>query len=213
MKISILGNGSVGRSLATLLAQNGVTVHLGARSHGNHSHPEGVLPCTLEDACAASSIIATALPWSLGGEPISLSVLRSLNLAGKIVIDMTNPLHADWSPLQLGEGNSAGQETARALPGSKVVKAFNTIFADMMNQERIASLPVKPVGFLCGDNPDAKSQVGSLLTAAGFEPLDAGGIEAAFYLEQMAHLNIRFALSRENGTLGAFSYHCADPLT
>ncbi|MEM8867919.1 MAG: hypothetical protein AAGC73_06595 [Verrucomicrobiota bacterium] len=147
------------------------------------------------------------MPWSVNGEQISLPVLTQLALAEKVVIDMTNPLNADWSPLSLGADNSAGEETAKALPESYVVKAFNTIFADMMAPEKLASLAVKPAGFYCGNDVAAKAKVSQLLATAGFDPIDAGSIGGARYLEQMAHLNIRLALSVENGTQAAFSYH------
>ncbi len=206
MKVSILGNGSVGRNLSSLLAGKGVEVHLGARRHQDQSVSEGVILTSLEEAAAASEIVACALPWSHNGIQVSINVLQSLDLKGKIVIDMSNPLQADWSPILLGEQNSAGQETARALRGCRVIKAFNTIFADMMDEKRIGSLAVKPAGLFCGDDSDAKAEVGSVISVAGFDPVDVGGIEAAFYLEQVAHLNIRLALGREQGTLAALAY-------
>lgn len=56
-------------------------------------------------------------------------------LANKIVVDATNPLNTDWSPLLMGEDSSAGEEVAKLLRKCKVVKAFNTIFADMMKKD------------------------------------------------------------------------------
>ncbi|MEM9400203.1 MAG: hypothetical protein AAF984_08330, partial [Verrucomicrobiota bacterium] len=111
------------------------------------------------------------------------------------------------SPLSLGLENSAGEETAKALPNSYIVKAFNTIFADMMNADKLDTLTVKPAGFYCGNNESAKAQVKKLIATSGFDPIDAGGIDSSRYLEQMAHLNIRLALSVENGTQAFFSYH------
>ncbi|MEM7601158.1 MAG: hypothetical protein AAF357_07040 [Verrucomicrobiota bacterium] len=119
---------------------------------------------------------------------------------------MTNPLNSDWSPLHLGQENSAGEITAAALPGSRVVKAFNTVFADMMDAKKIAALPLRPLGLFCGESAQAKSVVASLLESVRFSAVDAGGITSARYLEQVAHLNIQLAVGQGGGTNAAFAY-------
>ncbi|NJO40456.1 MAG: hypothetical protein HC865_07275 [Cyanobacteria bacterium RU_5_0] len=122
----------------------------------------------------------------------------------KVVIDSTNPLNADWSPKLLGQENSASEEISRLLPEAYVVKAFNTIFADVMNE------PVKDgqaiTAFIAGDNDEAKQKVIALARTIGYAPIDTGPLYTARYLESMAHLNIQLAVGQDGGTNAAFIY-------
>ncbi len=205
--MTILGNGSVGVKIANMLAHFGYVVALGSRRVRTEGLSDSVRAMTLQDAANASDTILSALPWSLEGTQISVDVLRSLKgLEGKTIVDMTNPLNADWSPLSLGEESSAGEITAAALPASYVVKAFNTVFADMMDSAKIAALPVRPLGLLCGESAEAKATVAQVLERIGFAAVDAGGIASARYLEQMAHLNIQLAVGQGGGTGAALAY-------
>jgi len=125
-------------------------------------------------------------------------------MQGKIVIDSTNPLNADWSPKLLGQENSASEEISRLLPEAYVVKAFNTIFADVMNE------PVKDgrviTAFIAGDNDEAKQKIIALASDIGYAPIDIGCLYTARYLESMAHLNIQIAIGQGGGTNAAFIY-------
>jgi predicted dinucleotide-binding enzyme len=133
--------------------------------------------------------------------------LKSLRgLDGKIVIDATNPLFEDWSPLLLGEENSAGEEVQKALPQTLVVKAFNTVFADVMKVIDLTGLRPQVTGFYCGDHRDAKTVVAKLLERLGFEARDVGALSSARWLEAMAHLNIRIAVGLKGGTNAYFTY-------
>ncbi len=183
--ISILGTGNVGGSLGNLFSHHGFKVTWGARDPEKAAATlgHGSRVVSFADAAQPSDIVIVAIPWTN-----ALDVLKSLPaLDGKIIIDATNPLNADWSPLLLGQEISAGEEIQRALPRCRVVKAFNTIFADMMTPERIA--------FYSSDDPAAKSSVWELLSAIGLHPEDAGALSSARWLEGMAHLNIRIAVT------------------
>jgi len=99
-------------------------------------------------------------------------------LAGKILVDITNPFNADGSGLVTSPGSSVSQQIAAAAPeGAHVVKALNTIFGHVL----IRDMPLD--AFFAGDSAEAKAQVAALLQSLGFRPLDAGGLEMAHALE------------------------------
>lgn len=124
-------------------------------------------------------------------------------LAGKIVVHATNPVAGDWSPLLLGQENSAGEEVARFLPHSRVVKAFNSIFADVMTPDGPVHHGQRVTRFVAGGASDACRIVAELAKAAGFAPVTAGPLRLERHLEALAHLNIAVALSGR-GTNAAF---------
>lgn len=196
MKVAIFGTGNVGSRLAELIRAANHEVLLCGRSgsDGKHTFAEG----------AAADMIMLAIPYAAAADVLAP---LAVELAGKIVIDCTNPLQDDWSPLLLGEQNSAGETLARLLPQSRIVKAFNTIFADVMTPERQsrAGLPIS--AFVAGDDAAARMQVGMLAADIGFLPVDVGPLSMARYLEAMAHLNIQIAIGQGGGTDAAFIYH------
>lgn len=196
-KIGIIGNGSVGTRLAALMREAGHDVVVGQRT-ASEAEPG------YEDAARHGQIVVLAIPFVATADV--LAPLRS-TLGGKIVIDATNPLAADWSPMRLGEDNSGGEETQRRLPDAHVVKAFNTIFADAMYTRPDTSRAAQTAGFLCGDNAEARATVADMIASIGFAPIDTGPLRCARYLEAMAHLNIQIAVGMKGGTGAVFGYH------
>ncbi|NJR59888.1 MAG: NADPH-dependent F420 reductase [Cyanobacteria bacterium CRU_2_1] len=199
MKIAILGFGNVGKQFANLFSQAGHEVVIGLRSVSSQELPYP--SATFQEAAAVADIVAIAIPFTACAD-----VLPELAEATKekVVIDSTNPLNADWSPKLLGQENSASEEISRLLPEAYVVKAFNTIFADVMNE------PVKDgqaiTAFIAGDNDEAKQKVIALARTIGYAPIDTGPLYTARYLESMAHLNIQLAVGQDGGTNAAFIY-------
>lgn len=199
MKSVILGTGNLGRRLHQLLVAAGQDATLCARqaAAGRPSYAEGIVDADLVILAIPYFALAEVLP------PLAEALL------GKVVVDCTNPLNEDWSPRLLRQENSAGEEVARLLPQSRVVKAFNTVFADVMAAERLNRSGQKVTAFIAGDDALAKDAVTALAAAAGMAPLDAGPLRAARYLEAMAHLNIQIAVGQGGGTNAAFLYHQA----
>lgn len=197
MKVSIFGRGSVGTKLTNLFAEAGYDVAVCAREAS-----EGVL--NFKDGATIADMIVVAIPY-VAAE----SVLSSLKeeLKSKVVIDATNPLNDDWSPLLLGQETSAGEEIAKLVPNSFVVKAFNTIFADVMSKECHDRDGQKITAFIAGDDEEAKNKVLEVAERMGFSPLNVGPITMSRYLEAMAHLNINIAVGQGGGTSAAFVYH------
>lgn len=197
MNIAILGAGNVGRNLHSLLTAGGLQVHICSRSPNS-----GEL--TFSEGISQADVVVLAVPYQALAE-----LLPSLEsqLQGKVVIDCTNPLNPDWSPLLLGQENSAGEEVARLLPMSKVVKAFNTVFADVMTTDRVRRGGLRATAFVAGDDAAAKRTVTELAILSGLDPLDVGPLHMSRYLEAMAHLNIQIAVGQGGGTNAAFLYH------
>src|SRR5690606_36734228 len=111
----------------------------------------------------------------------ALEALKALDLAGKTVVDMTNPVTADFSGLRLGHTTSAAEELQQAAPGARVVKAFNTIFASLFGVPRAATADV-PV-FVAGNDEAAVNAVATLAQDVGFSVEKTGGVDGARLLE------------------------------
>lgn len=201
MKLCIIGHGSVGKNLAALAAHSGLEVAIGVRNPVNVVGEPVV--STIEDSIAGADVVMLAVPFRVCHE--LLPPLAQL-LAGKVVIDATNPLNEDWSPLELSSGTSAAEEIAALVPQSLVVKAFNTVFADIMVTARLDRGGRRTTAFLAGNDEGPKRSVASMASAMGFDPLDVGPLKQARYLEAMAHLNIGIAVGQQGGTNAAFLY-------
>jgi len=195
MKISFIGAGNVATSLGKLFSQAGHLVKFGVRTPTAEQ-------LSISDACQFGEIVCFAIPY---GGLNDLLIAHQTVLKDKVVVDITNPINIkDWSPLFLGE-DSGGEQTARLLPASKVVKAFNTIFADVMQSEKQSFDGQKLTTFIASNDTEAAEVIRKLAEEAGFHGLVVGKIEHARHLEAMAHLNIAIALGG-GGTEAGFNY-------
>lgn len=204
MKIGLVGGGNVGRRLAALWQGAGHEVAVGVRGGEGPGPDAGYRVVPVAAAIADAPVVVLALPFAALAD--ALPPLAAA-LAGKVVVDATNPVKPDWSPLLLGEANSGGEVVARLLPGARVVKAFNTVFADVMTPARLVREGGRVTAFIAGDHGDANGLVTRLAADAGFAPLVVGPLAHARYLEAMAHLNIALAVGGGGGTNAAFVYH------
>ena len=191
MKIGILGTGDVGQSLAKGLISLGHEVMLGSRESGGEKLTKalasvggGARGGTFAEAAAFGEMVALCC---LGAAIESvLGLAGGTNLAGKVLIDATNPL--DFSrgfPPRLSsmEDGSAGQMVQRLAPGARVVKAFNTAGNATYVHPSYEGGP--PDMFICGDDDTAKAAVAEICKSFGWGVIDLGGIEASHYLEVM----------------------------
>ena len=191
MKIGILGTGDVGQSLAKGLIGLGHEVMIGSREAGGEKLSKAVAAVgggarggTFAEAAAFGEMVALCC---LGAAIESvLGLAGPKNLAGKVLIDATNPL--DFSrgfPPRLAsmEDGSAGQTVQRLAPGARVVKAFNTAGNATYVNPSYEGGP--PDMFICGDDDDAKAAVAEICKGFGWGVIDLGGIEASHYLEVM----------------------------
>jgi 8-hydroxy-5-deazaflavin:NADPH oxidoreductase len=195
MNISFTGAGKVATGLGNLFSNAGHAVKYGVQNPADNQ-------LSVSDAISFGEVICFAIPFSAMNEVLTANKEA---LKGKIVADITNPVNAaGWSPLYLGE-DSGGEQTARLLPESRVVKAFNTIFADVMKPGKQIFENQKLTAFIASDDAAAANTVKKLADDAGFSGFIAGDIKNARYLEGMAHLNIAMA-SGGGGTDAGFAY-------
>ena len=191
-RIAVLGGGNVGRTLGEGWAKAGHEVLYGSR------HPEGDDQKTHAEASAWANVVVLATPYSAIAETLTAAG----DLTGKVLVDCTNPIAADFSGLSVGHTSSAGEEVAALAPGAHVVKAFNTVgfnvMADPLFGTEAASM------LIAGDAPEAKATVATLAADLGFEAVDAGPLNQSRLLEPMAWLWITMALKYGHGREIAF---------
>jgi 8-hydroxy-5-deazaflavin:NADPH oxidoreductase len=218
MRIAILGTGIVGTTLGTALVRGGHQVTLGARERGNPKAAEwaaaagpGAAAGSFADAAAAGDVVfnCTAGVASLD----ALAAAGRASLAGKILIDVANPLDfsAGMPPsFTVCNTDSLGERIQQAFPETRVVKALNTIAAALMVAP--AQLPGPHHLFLCGDDDGAKARVAAWLTDwFGWPPeslVDVGPIAAARGTEMFLAFWLRLML-----TLGTVHFSVGLALT
>lgn len=197
MKIGILGTGDVGQALGIGFAKLGHEVKMGSRDPNQEKVKAWVNKAgaktsagTFAEAAAYGELAVLCTIWT--GAENAIRLAGPDHLAGKVVIDTTNPL--DFSAgippkLSVGHTDSAGEQVQRWLPNSRVVKAFNIVGSAHMFKPEFSGGP--PDMFICGDDDQAKATVTDLLQAFGWSVIDIGGIECARYLEPLAMVWIR----------------------
>ena len=205
MKIAVLGTGGVGAALGTRWAKLGHQVIYGSREPTSEKVQalvarggSGASAARGLDAIAASEAIAFAVPWPAA--QITLELLG--DLGGRVLIDCTNPLKPDLSGIELGYTTSAAEQIAAWAPSARVVKAFNTASTKVMNDPSFGDH--RATMFYCGDDVEAKSMVRQLIADLEFEPVDAGPLASARYLEPLAMLYIHLAFKQGWGSNCAF---------
>jgi predicted dinucleotide-binding enzyme len=196
MNIVIVGAGNVGRALAGGWAKAGHKVTMAVRDPSKSELAElkqnGIGVTKAQGAAAAAAVIVLATPWGAVE-----AALRSLGpLTGKIIVDATNPLTRDFS-LAVGHTDSGGETVARLAPGARVVKAFNTTgFGNMADSHYPGG---KLMMMVAGDDPEAKTPVMQLATDLGFEAIDSGPLAMSRYLEPLAVVWIKCAMTQKMG--------------
>lgn len=107
-----------------------------------------------------------------------------------MVIDITNLLTADYLGLTIGHSTSAAEEIAKAVPAAELIKAVNTVFAQVLAEGADLGSGQQVSVFLASDSERAKQAARKIAECMGFAVVDAGGLENARYLEPVAGLNI-----------------------
>lgn len=199
MNILILGSGNMGAALAQQAARAGHEVRIAATSLAKARSVASISGVTAVEAAgsaATADIVIVATPYDQA--PAALAAAGALD--GKLIIDITNPLTADYSGLTLGHSTSAAEQIAAAFPKAEVVKAFNTLFAQVIaGGPSFAGGQTAPV-FVASDSERAKAAAKTLAESIGFGVVDAGPLRNARYLEPLAGLNIYFGYGAGQGT-------------
>src|SRR5450830_959623 len=200
MNITLVGAGNMGAGFVKQLTIAGHKVRVTARdlskAQALASAHAGATAVSSAEALGDSELVIVAT-----GYADAVPALKALgSLEGRIVIDITNPLTADYLGLTLGHDTSAAEEIAKALPGAQVVKAFNTVFAQVLAEGPAFSNGQTVPVFYAGDDERAKETVRAVVESIGFQTVDAGGLKNARYLEPLGGLNIYFAYGAGQGT-------------
>ena len=190
MEIAIIGTGNVGQALAGSFLRAGHKVTLaaldGEKTRQVAAKLGATAASTVKEAAASADVIVLAVPYSAVK---AVTHVVGGAAAGKVVIDATNPLKADFSGLATEGGPSGAELLAAALPDSAVVKAFNTLFAS--NQAKPDAHGMILDVLFATDDERARKTIRDLATSVGFRAIDAGALAAARELEALAWLNIR----------------------
>ncbi|MER7070368.1 NAD(P)-binding domain-containing protein [Terrabacter sp. NPDC000476] len=186
--VTILGKGNMGQAIAGIAEKAGHTVELYGSADA--------------DRRATGDIVVLAVPHTAVA---GLLAERGEQLAGKVVVDITNPLDFATFSLTVPADSSAAAEIAAAVPDARVVKAFNTNFAATLAAGTVGDQPATVL--LAGDDAEAKAQVAELVTAGGLRTADVGPLARARELEGLALLQIGLAASEQTSWTTGFALH------
>jgi predicted dinucleotide-binding enzyme len=182
--ITIIGSGNMARGIGTRAVVAGRSLQILDRDPAKAQALATELGATVTagstDAAPAGSIVVLALPYDAAKEVVAR---YGAALAGKTVIDITNPIDfTTFDSLVVAPGTSAAEEIAAlAAPGVNVVKAFNTTFAGTLVAGSVAGLPLDV--FIASDSEEAGAAVASFVTDAGLRPIVVGPLRRARELE------------------------------
>lgn len=197
MKIALIGTGNMASGLAQQLAKADHSLVISGRNSAKAQELARSVRATArnEAPAAHADIVILATPYANAVDALKAAG----DLTDKIVIDITNPLTADYMGLTVGHNTSAAEEIQKEFPQAKIVKAFNTVFAQILAAGPELAGETAPV-FYAGDHAQAKEKVKALIDSIGFKAVDAGPLKNARYLEPLAGLNIYFGYGAGHGT-------------
>ncbi|WP_308799052.1 NADPH-dependent F420 reductase [Agromyces silvae] len=184
--ISIVGNGNMGRAIGAIVTAGGNDVEFIGR--------DSATPVT-------GDIVVLAVPHPSVAEIVAE---RGAQLAGRIVVDITNPVDfSTFDSLVVPAGSSFAAELAAQLPDSRVLKAFNTNFAGTIASKQIGD--VTTTVLIAGDDEDAKQALAAVVRAGGLEAVDAGSLARAHELEALGFLQLGLAVQEKVGWGAGFA--------
>jgi len=202
MTLGIIGSGNIGKAIGSWAATLGYAVIFSATDEAHakaaaQAAGQGAKAASVRGAVEGADLVLLAVPY--GAVKELLSEIRPL-LRGKTVIDATNPLSSDFSSLTLGFTTSAAEEIAKLVPEAHVVKAFNTVFAQIYGS-RNPKIQGKAISvFVAGDNKEAIEKVSTLIAKMGFDAVHSGPLKSARNIESLAMLNIALGYGQGLGT-------------
>jgi predicted dinucleotide-binding enzyme len=199
MDIAVLGSGNVGGTLGRRWAGLGHTVRFGVRDvsrgdaavKGGGALPAGASVTSIADAIAGAAVVLLATPWAAAKPALHDAGASRGAFDGKVLIDATNPLGANFQLERGPDGESGAEQLQTLVPGASVVKAFNS--TGYMNMAEPRYDGAATAMFFAGDSQAAKDVVRPLVDGLGFEAIDAGGLKRSRELEALASLWIGLA--------------------
>jgi 8-hydroxy-5-deazaflavin:NADPH oxidoreductase len=185
--VTIIGTGNMGSVLSGLVTKGGNTVE--------------EFDTSTADRPVTGDVVILAVPHPALRDIVAK---RGEQLAGKVVVEITNPLNVEtFDDLVVPPDSSSAAELAAALPSSRVLKAFNTTFAATLAAGTVGHEPTTVL--IAGDDADAKALLRGIVTAGGLRAIDAGGLKRARELEAIAFLQITLAAAEKISWTGGFA--------
>lgn len=195
MNITIIGTGNMAKGIAARLLSGGHSVVLHTRDQAKGD----ALIADLSSLAVGDAKVTTAPIGSAPdqivilavhyGEPIqAVASEYGRLLEGKVLVDITNPVDFETFQLIPDAGTSGAEEIASLFKGSKVIKAFNTVFAGSLFKGEAGGREIDV--FVAGDDADAKKLVSELVKSGGMRPLDVGPLANARHLEGIALIHM-----------------------
>jgi len=188
--ISIIGSGSMATAIGGLAAKAGHTVEVMSRDAAKARALAGQVGSGATTGTFGSTpsgdLVILAVPYSA-----VLDVVKQYGagLAGKLLVDITNPVAPDYTSFVTPGDSSGAQEIAKVAPAdAQVVKAFNTQFSDVLAASAIEGHPLDV--FIAGDDAQAKTRVSAFTESLGLRPMDAGPLPMARTLEHVCLLSL-----------------------
>lgn len=191
MNVAVIGTGNMGAGLASALASAGHEVSIGARDLVKAAAladkiGHGAVGGGIAAAAKLADVVILALPFGAAADAIK----QTEGLVGKVLVDISNPISPDYKELTIGHTTSAAEEIQKLAPQARVVKAFNTIFAQLLAPESRAGKTLQV--FVAGDDAAAKTTVSELAKSIGFEAVEAGPLSNSRFIEPIGEMNIHF---------------------
>jgi 8-hydroxy-5-deazaflavin:NADPH oxidoreductase len=212
MRIGILGSGLMGGKLGTIFAKAGHDVVFSyARSQRKLNRlarqaGRGAAAGTPREAAEDADVLLLAVHWSRVADVLK----QAGDLSGKVVISCSLPMNADDTKLAVAHTSSGAEALARRVRKANVVSAFSTVPSEVLFDVFGAKRRTRrrPTLLYCGDNQDAKAVAATLIRDVGFEPLDAGPLRIARYLEPFSLAMAQLAYERNEGPEIAYHIEC-----
>ena len=191
MHVAIIGTGNMGSGLASILTQAKHEVTIGSRDMEKAATlasqiGHGAVGGDIDAAVKMADVVILAIPFPFAEETLK----AASDLSEKIIIDISNPITPDFQGLMIGHTTSAAEEIQKLAPEAKVVKAFNTIFAQLLPSEAREGKTLQV--FVAADDAGAKAEVSALVKSLGFDAVDAGPLSNSRFIEPIGEMNIHF---------------------
>jgi predicted dinucleotide-binding enzyme len=199
--VTIVGAGNMGVAIAGVLEKGGNTVQVLTRDPQKASAAIPAATHGIVGDPITSDIVILALPYAALTDVLGQ---YAGVLDGKVVVDITNPVDfATFDSLIVPAGSSAAAVIAATLPGSSVLKAFNTTFAATLSSGTVGA--ERTAVLVAGDDTDAKAALGSLIEAGGLRAVDAGSLKRAHELEALGFLQLTLAAGNKTSWASGFA--------
>ncbi|MDL9978470.1 NADPH-dependent F420 reductase [Microbacterium sp. ASV49] len=201
-KVTVIGAGNMGSAIAGIAAKGGADVQIVGRDEraAQLAAQIGGTAATTGDALTGD-VVVLAVPYPALAE---LAATYGAQLDGKVVVDISNPVDFEtFDGLVVPADGSAAAELAALLPGSKIVKAFNTNFAASLATGELGDVPTRVI--LAGDDDEAKALVRGFVEAGGVAVADAGSLKRARELEALGFLQMVLAVREQVAWTGGFA--------